>query len=340
MSFFSTLFAKNPRGDRPRVYPTLLRRADLLAERAAVRKRMNVWRATAFLAFAVLIAISFFRSSMVLSPDHIASIRIDGVMVSDLYRQEAIMDLAHNGRVKAVIVHINSPGGTFAGGESVYRALRHVARQKPVVAVFGDVGTSAAYMAALGADWILANNGTITASVGVIMQSANIVDLLQSIGVRTHVFKSGELKASPNLLEHPDQNVQHAVRTIIDRSFRLFLDMVKERREIDDTRLEMVSDGRIMLGHTAYENGFIDGIGARTEAIEWIKSRLKDRSGVERRLPVVEFSTTRKDYPFGFSTIYSFVQKLLSTVDWPVVGNGDGLGSGLLSVWQPGQSDR
>jgi len=184
---------------------------DKLMERRRQRRQATLWKvvaaifATAFLAVLVARTVgqdvgigSGMGSGGLFDGARIARVDISGVIVEDRYRDELLQDLKDDDKVKAIIVKINSPGGTVVGGENLYLGLRDVAGEKPVVAVMGSTATSAAYMTAIGTDRIFARQGTLTGSIGVIMQTADMTKLLEKIGVKPEIIKSGLLKAQPN----------------------------------------------------------------------------------------------------------------------------------------------
>ena len=129
-------------------------------------------------------------------------------------------------------MRIDSPGGTVGGGEDLFRLLRRIAAKKPVVAVFGNLGTSGTYMTALGADRIFARKGSITGSIGVILQSADVTGLLEKLGVKSISVKSSPLKAQPNPMEPLSKDVRKATEALIEDLFSMFVDMVAKRRDL------------------------------------------------------------------------------------------------------------
>lgn len=115
--------------------------------------------------------------------DHIARVDIKGVIVHDDHRLKKISDIAGNDDVKAAMIRIDSPAGTVVGGETLHKAFIDLAATKPVVAVMGGIGTSAAYMTAIAADRIYVREGTFTGSIGVLLQTTEVTRLLEMIGV-------------------------------------------------------------------------------------------------------------------------------------------------------------
>ena len=175
---------------------------DLIVDRRKLKRRLNKWRVIAI----ALIIVSFFglvmRDDKLAArlgvSDQIARVDISGVILEDRARALMLKEIARSPSVKAVVVRFNSPGGTTTGGEALYEQLRLVAKDRPVVAVFGTMATSAAYMSGVAADHIVARGNTITGSVGVIMQWAEVSSMMDKLGIEMNEVKSGNLKAVPS----------------------------------------------------------------------------------------------------------------------------------------------
>ena len=167
----------------------------------SLKRRLAFWRTVAVITFlGVLLMASNQLWEPVLGP-HIARINVSGVIVNDRERDEILKEIAENSRIKALLVRIDSPGGTVVGGEVLYAALRRIAEKKPVVAILDTIAASGGYMVAIAADHIVAREGTITGSIGVVFQTAEITTLLKKLGIETTAIKSAPLKASPSPLE-------------------------------------------------------------------------------------------------------------------------------------------
>jgi len=182
-------------------------------------------------------------------------------------------EIADDPDVEALIVNITSPGGTFGGGEAYFKVLRQISDSKPVVAIMGDLATSGAYMTAIAADRIYASRGTITGSVGVIMQSANITGLLDKLGIEPEIIKSGPAKAVPNPMEQLSPDSRAQLQGIIDELQGMFLQMVSDRRGQSVAELNaVIGDGRILTGTAAADAGLIDEVGDENDARLWLQS--------------------------------------------------------------------
>ncbi len=244
--------------------------ADLILERRRVRRRLAFWRIAA-IVLAVVAAIALLpdreRPALV---DHLARIRIEGLILDDPARGEELARLAESERVKGVIMQINSPGGTVAASEALYEDLRRIAERKPVVAVMSEVGASGAYIAAIAADHIVARGNSLTGSIGVVAEIPNVAGLMEKLGIDVTRVKSAPLKAEPSFTTRPDDAVLEAERALIADSYAWFRELVAGRRGLDDAALETVADGRVFTGRQAVANGLIDAIGGERTAREWL----------------------------------------------------------------------
>lgn len=157
--------------------------SDILVDRRRMKRSLVFWRSLAIAALVAFVVAAAGRFVGFVGGDYIARLSVSGVIVNDPARLQLIHRVARDRNAKALIVRIDSPGGTVVGGEALYKALADVAMKKPVVAVMDQVGTSAAYMIALATDRIFVHEGTITGSIGVILQTTEITGLLEKIGV-------------------------------------------------------------------------------------------------------------------------------------------------------------
>jgi protease-4 len=246
---------------------------DRLIERRRLKRGVIVWRTIGVVALVLLAIVAVVRFGLdERGGDRIARLWVDGLVLDDPALESALDDIADNDRVKALLVRIDSPGGTATGGEAIFHALRRVAAEKPVVAVMGTTATSGGYMVALGADHILARISSLTGSIGVILQTAELTELLADLGVKTEAIKSGPLKAQPSPFEPMTEEARTAVRSVIDDTYDMFVDMVAERRKLSRQAVLALADGRVFTGRQAQELGLIDAIGGETEARNWLEA--------------------------------------------------------------------
>ena len=169
--------------------------AESVIDRRRLKRRLTAWRIAAVAFGLLLLGVFVLSDKNMAGPagilPHVARVTVSGIITDDRKMQELIDKIAKTDQVKAVILNINSPGGTTTGGEAMYDAVRRLAEKKPVVAVCGTLATSAAYIVALATDRIFVYGNTITGSVGVIFQWAEVTELLHTLGIKVEEVKSG-----------------------------------------------------------------------------------------------------------------------------------------------------
>jgi protease-4 len=258
--------------------------ADYIVDRRAMRRQVRFWRVLAFvIAGLVIIGLGarFAGINNRASRPHIARLAISGIITGDAETLRLIRDIAKS-KAAAVVLTIDSPGGTTAGSEVIYEELRQLAAKKPVVAVVGNVAASGAYIAALGADRIFVRGNSLVGSIGVLVEFPNVAGLLDKLGVKVESIKSSPLKAAPNGLEPTSEAARAAMASLVADSYDWFKGLVKDRRRMSDEELAAVSDGRIFTGRQGLPLKLADAIGGERDAIAWLET---DRS-VAKDLPV------------------------------------------------------
>ena len=305
---------------------------DILLDRVQLKQRLRKWQIAAAILTVVAIlglALSGKTSNSEeknvgdVKEDYIARIKIDGMILDDTYRDKVLKKLLDDKYAKAIILSIDSPGGTTAGSEELYDQVLDISKSgKPVVVVMRTLAASGAYMTALGGDHIIARNGTITGSIGVLMQAAEFTGLAEKIGVTFNTIKSSELKASPSPFEKMSPKAQAAIQSLIDDFYVYFVNTVAERRHLDITKAKELADGRVYTGTQAAKNGLVDEIGGEKEALAWLQKNKK----ISTKLEVQDISTKEpekslKDVLFGDSKEAVMLDKITT--------------SGLLAYWQP-----
>ena len=240
----------------------------------------------------------------------------------------------------AVIVHINSPGGTTAGSEQLYDALVRLKAKKPLVVVVEGLAASGGYIAAIAADHIVAQQSSLVGSIGVLFQFPNFSELLKTVGVKVEEIKSSPLKAAPNGFEPTSPEARAAIDALVKDSYAWFRGLVKERRGMDDELLEKVADGRVFTGRQAVDLKLIDGLGDEKAAIAWLVAEKKIKSD----LPVYDYKLNPRfgDLTFLRTAAAVTLDALgLSSVARQIERAGlvpavDRLGlEGLLALWSP-----
>jgi len=261
--------------------------ADQIVDRRSLRRKLSVWRVIAFLAIAVALiaAIGLFGGGGFagLTPQ-IARVTISGFITQDRDQIEMLDEITDSRAVKGVIVSIDSTGGSTAGGEALYEALRRMAKKKPVVASMETVGASAAYMTAIAADHVIARRTTLTGSIGVLFQYPQISGLLDKLGIDVEEVKSSPLKAAPSMFKPASPEALAVLNSVIRDSYDWFVDIVADRRELARDDALVLADGRIYTGRQALDAKLIDEIGGEEEALDWLASK-----GVKRSLPVKDW---------------------------------------------------
>src|SRR3954468_3672935 len=317
--------------------------ADLIVDRRRMRRKLTFWRVFAVLiliAAVVAVAATVKRGDVLTAGgDYIARVKITGLIRNDQERVDSLEKLAKSS-AKAVIVHIDSPGGTTAGSEQLHHSLRQVAAAKPLVVVVDGLAASGGYIAAMSADHIVAQGTSLVGSIGVLFQYPNVSDLLKTIGVKVEEIKSSPLKAAPNGYEPTSAEARAAIEALVKDSYDWFRNMVRDRRHMDDGTLQRVTDGRVFTGRQGVELKLIDEIGNEKTAIDWLAKekglkpdtpvkdwQLKSRLG---DLTMLHLATAVALEAVGLS---SFAHRL---EEWGSIRAVERLNlDGLLALWHP-----
>jgi protease-4 len=317
--------------------------ADLIVDRRRMRRKLTFWRVVAVLvaiAAVVALAATVKRGDVLTAGgDYIARVKITGLIRNDQDRVDSLEKLAKSS-AKAVIVRIDSPGGTTAGSEQLHTALRRVAAEKPLVVVVDGLAASGGYIAAMSSDHIVAQDTSLVGSIGVLFQYPNVSELLKTIGVKVEEIKSSPLKAAPNGYEPTSPEARAAIEALVKDSYDWFRNMVRDRRHMDDATLQRVTDGRVFTGRQGVELKLIDEIGNEKTAVDW----LAKEKGLKPDTPVRDWQLKSR---FGDLTMLH----LATRVVLEAVGLGsvaerlEALGSlqaierlnldGLLALWHP-----
>jgi len=311
-------------------------------ERRRLRRKLTVWRLAGVVLAVLLIALLMSGSERMAGSGsflpHIARVQVSGIITDDQKMQDLIDKVGKSDRVKAVILDINSPGGTTAGGEAMYDAVRRLAEKKPVVAVCGTLATSAAYIVALATDRIFVYGNTITGSVGVIFQWADVSELMHTLGVKVEEVKSGPLKAVPNPFEPTDEKGRALAEEMVQEAKVWFVDLVGKRRNIEPASVPGLTDGRVYSGRQAVAFKLVDEIGDEKEAKRWLQ---KERN-VAPGLSVVDWKPRAESGDILSWLFGAIASKLGVSADKLVslfgqVSEGLRL-DGLVSLWHPAGS--
>ncbi|MFT3972903.1 MAG: signal peptide peptidase SppA [Amaricoccus sp.] len=265
---------------------------DFYEERRRKWRRSAFWRGF-FVALAVAgIAAAVFGSGEIETRRaHIARVEVSGVIADDPDRDRMLETIADDDAVKAVVLRINSPGGTTAGSEALYDSLRMIAVKKPVVAELGEIAASGGYVAAIAADHVVARGNTLTGSIGVIMEYPDLTQIMSRLGIGLETVRSSELKAEPSPFRPTNPEARARDEALVADGFAWFRDLVGERRHLDGAALDAVANGGVFSGRLALDAGLVDEIGGEPQAIAWLDSRDRALSG----LPVREWQVEREE---------------------------------------------
>jgi protease IV len=320
--------------------------ADTIVDRRRMRRKLTFWRVLAVvLAIGAVVAAGAalrMPGSTLLTGQGgaaIARVSITGLIRSDQERVEALQRLEKS-RAPAVIVHINSPGGTTAGSEQLHDSLMRIREKKPLVVVVDGLAASGGYITALAGDYIVAQETSLIGSIGVLFQYPNVGDLLKTLGIKVEEVKSSPLKASPNGFEPTSPEARAAIESIVSDSYAWFRNLVKVRRQLDDAGLERVADGRVFTGRQGVPLKLIDELGDERVAIAWLaKARNIDPSTPVRdyrlhdRLSDLHFLQIAAIAALDAVGLGSFARRI---EEWGGVQAIERLNlDGLLALWHP-----
>jgi protease IV len=322
--------------------------SDVIVDRRRIRRKLTFWRvAAALIAIAAILTIGLLATpggrGTLTTAGSIARINIEGLIRSDQNRVEALERL-ENSRAAAVVVHINSPGGTTAGSEQLYDALLRLKAKKPLVVVVEGLAASGGYITAIAADHIVAQQSSLVGSIGVLFQIPNFTELMKTVGVKVEEVKSSPLKAAPNGFEPTSPEARAALESLVKDSYAWFRGLVKERRGMDDALLEKVADGRVFTGRQAVELKLIDQLGDEKTAIAWLVAQ----KGIKADLPVRDYKLSPRfgDLTFLRTAAAVTLDALgLSAVARQIEQSGmaqavDRFGlDGMLALWHPAGTD-
>jgi protease-4 len=265
---------------------------EAVLDRRRLRRRLSVWRVLAVAAGALALGLLLYSSADragLFEQRQIARITIEGLITDDRDVLRLIKKVGDSKAVSGVILAVNSPGGTTVGGEALFAALQELGKKKPLVAQFGTVATSAAYIVGLATDQIVARGNTITGSVGVIFQWPEFSQLLEKLGIKVNEIKSGPLKANPSPFQPIDEPGKAAAEKMVAESQRWFVNLVRTRRGIDTGKVDGLEQGAVFSGRDALAHKLIDQIGGEPEVVKY----LEEQRGVPKGLKIVDWKASR-----------------------------------------------
>jgi len=228
----------------------------------------------------------------VMGTDRVAMVKIEGLLVSSEHVVEELNDYADDSSVKAIVIRIDSPGGGVVVSQEIYNAVKNAKKEgKKIIVSMGSVAASGGYYVAAAADKIVANPGTLTGSIGVKMEFANVEKLLEKIGVKGMVVKAGEFKDIGSPYRDMTAQEKKLLQDVIDDVHNQFIKAVAEGRNLPEADVRAIADGRIFTGQQALALKLVDQMGDLADSIRLAGSL----AGIKGKPKVVE---KRKKIPF------------------------------------------
>jgi protease-4 len=294
-------------------------RGDLVLTERRLRRRLTTWR-LAFLVLLVVVAGYRFHAGHVEGGPHLDALTVDGVITDEQKRLDALDRAAKDPDVRGLILRVDSPGGSVAGGENLHDAIARFVKVKPVVAVMGGTAASAAYMISVPARRIFASNATLTGSIGVILESPDVSGLLGKLGVAVDELVSGPLKGQPSITSPLSPQGRQVLQAVVMDLYDQFVGIVASGRHMDPAKVRGLADGRVYTGHQALPLGLIDQIGTESDARDWLAAN----AGIARDTPVrpLDWQGPPKRFQMLTGLVKTFAPQGL-TLDGP------------LALWQP-----
>lgn len=306
-----------------------------LFEWRRLRRKVTFWRAVSFIILGLIIVSlvgSLAMDGLNKNHEHIAKIRVEGLITEDEELIGRIKEAGENDAVKAIILSIDSSGGTTVGGEAIFEAVRAAAAKKPVATEIGTLAASAGYMIAVATDHIVARQSSIIGSIGVIVQLPNFTGLLDKLGVDVDAIKSSPLKAEPSMFNATTDDERAMIQNMIDDSYDWFVSLVTDRRPLSRAEVEKLATGAVFTGRQALDLKLIDATGGEDIVLAWFK-----KQNVDIELEVLEWSAPERGS--NFVRFQSLMGLEGQSQDWlHLIGEETGLKrlfmQGMLSLWR------
>lgn len=305
---------------------------EALIDRRRLRRKLSFWRIAAFLVALIAIIGGFSilagGPNSILQGDHIARVEITGLITDDRVQQKMLESIRDNDHAKALLLAIDSPGGTTTGSEALYGAIRSVAEKKPVVASLGTIAASGGYIAAIGADHIVARRNTLAGSIGVLIQWPNATGLLGRVGVEFKSVKSSPIKAEPTPFTDAPPEAIAALEDVVTDSYDWFIKLVRERRNMTIAESRIAGDARIFTGNLALEVKLVDEIGGEDVAQAWLSANRDIQEDLEMK-------TYRPRDSLDRLSGANFLGRILGLAGLSALVPDSAALDGLVSVWHP-----
>lgn len=243
--------------------------------------------------------------------EKVALIRIEGPIVDSKDTVDQLKEFLKDSSVKAIVLRIDSPGGAVAPAQEIYEEVKKAVLKKKVVVSMGSIAASGGYYIASPATRIFANSGTLTGSIGVIMEIPNIEGLMNKIGVKTEVIKSGEHKDIASIFRKIGKKEREILQGVLDNVHDQFIKAVAEGRKMQIDEVKKIADGRIFTGEQAIKLGLVDEIGNLEDAIS-VAAKLSGIKGepivVEKKEKFSIINLLRGAMPSEFKDIFPTVK--------------------------------
>jgi protease-4 len=298
---------------------------DLLLDRRRLKRRLVMWRTLAVLALIGAGLVVWRHQGGAVAGPRVARLTVSGIITQDRKLDTQVAKLADDDRVKALLVEIDSPGGSVSGGEALHDVIAMVAAKKPVVVVMDGIAASAGYMIAVPAARIFAQSSTLTGSIGVLLPTGEVSGLLKTLGVTVDDITSGPLKDQPSFTKPMTPEGREVMHAIVMDMYDQFVEMVAAGRHMDPDKVRQLADGRAYTGRQALKLGLVDAIGSEREARAW----LAETHDVPTTLPVEEVVTSGLAARMFAGSLSS-----LASTAWKSVLSQGVMLDGAWAIWQ------
>lgn len=271
------------------------------------------------LALAAIISLSSVISSLISGitdrretrKEHVGVIEIKGMILDAETILNHLQLFREQKNIKAVVLRIDSPGGAVGPSQEIYSEIKRTTEVKPVIASMGSVAASGGYYVAAAANGIVANPGTITGSIGVIVQLTNFRELFEKIGIRADTIKSGEFKDISSPFRSLEEDEEKLLQQFVDSVHRQFVSDVAAGRNLSLEDVGQIADGMIFTGEYAQNIGLVDRLGNFNDAIEWAGRE----GGIEGRISTVyppeeRYSLIRKILGMSMKELESMIYRM------------------------------
>lgn len=229
-------------------------------------KKVLIFFLIVFALIAVLSLMVTFTHKVPIG-EKVALIRIEGMIIDSANVIDELKEYAKDSSVKAIVIRVDSPGGAVAPSQEIYEEIRKIKEHKKVVVSMGSVAASGGYYISAPADKIVANAGTLTGSIGVIMEIPNVGGLMEKIGVETQIIKSGRHKDMASAFRSLSPEEKQILQTVLDDVHDQFIRAVSEGREMNFEEIKSLADGRVFTGRMAKDLGLVDELGNLQDAV-------------------------------------------------------------------------